>query len=145
MLMIDDINESEKVDRFINGLKYFVKVEVLKNSVSSFEECAQMALNIDSAIWRARITNSEFNANRPTDRDGPTPMEIGNMNSMNYSRAARGHRTRKCKQKGACFKCHKAGCRPWKCDPSRVNNIAITDNDLENERNNVVLSDPENE
>lgn len=49
--MISDINEGKKLDHFVDGLKYNVKVEVLKSSCSSLKECAGIALNIDSAIW----------------------------------------------------------------------------------------------
>lgn len=50
ILMIGDINEAEKVDRFVDGLKFNVRVEVLKTNSNSFEECARIALNVDSAI-----------------------------------------------------------------------------------------------
>lgn len=145
VLMISDMNESEKVDRFLNGLKYQVKVEVMKNGVNSFEECARMAVNVDSAIWGARMSQNGFNTNHSTDRDGTTLMDIGNINSRNSSNASRGRRTRNDKQKGAWFKCHKAGYRPWKCDPSRINNLNISDENRDKEGQSVPSPDSEKE
>lgn len=76
ILMIGDMNDGEKVDRFVDGLKYNVRVEVLKTNCNSFEECARVALNIESAIWRARRGNSGNSFVTPI-HSGPTPMEIG--------------------------------------------------------------------
>lgn len=123
ILMIGDMHEGEKVDRFVDGLKYNVRVEVLKTNCSSFEECARLALNVDSAIWRARRGNSGFHyTNNRVGDAGPTPMEIGNLNSGTTTRAHREQR-KKDLENGACFKCHKVGCRPWKCRNTRVNNV----------------------
>lgn len=72
------MQEDEKMDRFIEGLKYDIKVEVLKFQVDNFDECAKVALNIDSVIWRAQKGG-------PSDRDSSVPysrndpMEIGNL------------------------------------------------------------------
>lgn len=50
VLMISDINEGEKLDRFIDGLRYNVKVEVMKSRCHSFEEVARISLQVDNAI-----------------------------------------------------------------------------------------------
>lgn len=142
VLMIGDISEGEKIDRFVEGLKYNVKIEVMKSSVNSFEESARIALNIDSAIWRARRSTSGFHPHTP-NVGGPTPMEIGNVNGA----STRAHREQRKKDldKGACFACHKVGCRPWKCRPSRVNNSEIIPGNSVSEGSEVILSDSENE
>ena len=84
-----------------------------------------MALNIDSAIWRARSGNTGFRYPVNQSREsGPVPMEIGNFNSGPSTRAVREQR-KKDLEKGACFKCHKVGCRPWKCSTVRTNNTEM--------------------
>lgn len=136
VLTINDMNDGEKMDRFVEGLKYSVKVEVLKSGCNSFEDCARIALNIDSAIWGAK-RNSFYVASTP-HRDGVVPMEIGNLNGAISSKAQREQR-RKDLIKGACFKCHKEGCRPWKCNPTEINNVQTGSTE------GVILSDSENE
>lgn len=54
ILLIDSMSEGKKIDRFVDGLKFEVKVEVLKAGPGSFEESARIVLNVDGAIWRAR-------------------------------------------------------------------------------------------
>lgn len=131
------------MDRFVDGLKYNVRVEVLKTNCNSFEECARLALNVDSAIWRARRGISGFHYNNNNGNE-PTPMEIGNINSGPSTRAQREQR-KKDLEKGACFKCHKVGCRPWKCRRPKINNVDIDPGKSTDEDNTVYLSDSENE
>lgn len=57
MFKIGDMDNSEKVDRFVNGLKCHTRVEILKENCNSFEECTCMALNVDITIGRARKRN----------------------------------------------------------------------------------------
>lgn len=67
------MQEDEKVERFIKGVKYNIRVEVLKVRAQTLDKCTRVALNIESAIWRAGA-NSILSTN-----DGPTPMEVGNI------------------------------------------------------------------
>lgn len=145
ILMIGDMNEGEKVDRFVDGLKYNVRVEVLKSNCNSFEECARLALNVDSELWIARRGNPgfHFNNNNQSNAD-PTPMEIGNINGDPPTRALREQR-KKDMERGACFKCHKVGCRPWKCRPAKVNNFDVQIGPSTHETSTAQLSDSENE
>lgn len=94
------MSEREKVDRFTNGLKYNFKIEVLKSSSDSFEDCARIALNMDGAIWRAN--RGHFGYQSDASESGPTPMEIGNIKGVR-SNARTGQR-KKDLEKGACFK-----------------------------------------
>lgn len=140
-LMINDMSEGEKVDRFVDGLKYKVRVELLKLNCSSFEECARVALNVDSAIWGAR--RGQFGNGTLYDDGQPsrvTPMEIGNVNSSSQSRTLR---NKKGADKGACYRCNKPGCRPWKCNPLKVNNVSQEPQTTGDSQ--VYLSDSENE
>ena len=51
VLNIPDISNGEKWDRFCDGLKYEVRLEVMKSTLTSFEETAKIALRVDSAFW----------------------------------------------------------------------------------------------
>lgn len=48
---IPDVTEGEKLDKFVDGLKHDVRLEVLKSTVQTFEEAVRVALRIDSAVW----------------------------------------------------------------------------------------------
>lgn len=50
ILTINGMRDDEKIDHFIQRLKYNVRVEVLKAQSASFEECVRVSLKIDSAI-----------------------------------------------------------------------------------------------
>lgn len=133
ILAISGMTDEEKMDRFIEGLKHSIRIEVLKAQVDTFEDCARVALNIDSAIWRAGKGTGQTFGNRSGD-EGPTPMEIGNVEgSSNPRTKAQREQRRKDLEKGACFTCHKVGCRPWK--PARqANNVeADVDSDSSSE------------
>lgn len=144
-LMIGDMNDGEKVDRFVDGLKYQVRVEVLKTNCGTFEDCARVALNVDSALWRARRTNPVGNyAHSPATTSGPTPMEIGNVSSGKTTRREQQHVN--VKRKGACYRCHVEGCRPWKCGRNpKVNNVDVIATNEDDSGASETLSDSGNE
>lgn len=120
------MSDEEKTDRFIEGLRHSIRLEVLKAQVKIFEETARIALNIDSAIWRAGKGKSSYEGNRYTE--GPTPMEIGNVEGSNDPRTkAQREQRKKDLEKGACFTCHKVGCRPWK--HNRTNNVEVDESE----------------
>lgn len=76
--MISDINEGEKVGRFTDGLKYNVKIEVLRGRCDTLEESVRIALTIDSESWR--VYSGRRIELRPTSQyNDTTPMEIGNV------------------------------------------------------------------
>ena len=108
-LTIPDMSEGEKVDRFCQGLKPQVRLEVMKTGPQSMNDAARIALNIDSAIFGARA-HGNFNYGIESR---PTPMEIGNTEQSRRDRA-----------NDACFKCHKPGCRPWKCGSTQSKGYA---------------------
>lgn len=57
-LTIPEMSDWEKLDRFCTGLKYEIRVEVLKSTVHTFKESTAVALGIDSALWTAGHTGS---------------------------------------------------------------------------------------
>ena len=108
VLTIPDVSDGEKYDKFVSGLKYQIRLEVMKGSVGTFEEAARVALNVDGAI------NAASGSTVTTRNIGtaPTPMEIGNVQAdetASETQRAKDLRT------NACFRCHKPHCRPYKC------------------------------
>lgn len=72
VLLIGNMSEGEKLDRFADGLKFEIKVELMRAGPGSFQESARIALNFDIAIWRARKAN--FGYQKSTVRFiNPTP------------------------------------------------------------------------
>lgn len=116
------MSEGEKLDHFVDGLKYNVKIEVMKANCNFFEECSKIALNVDSVIWRAKKGLPD-NPSFSSELSKPSPMEVENLARRVSSKAQREQR-QKDLSKGACFKCHKGGCRPCNFNlHSRTNNI----------------------
>lgn len=70
--------EEEKFDKFFQGLKREVKLEVLETKSANFEDAAQIALRIDSALWSSSSSNFPFVSIGSND-----PKEIGNIQSSN--------------------------------------------------------------
>eukprot|EP00171_Calliarthron_tuberculosum_P012621 IDg12621t1 len=75
VLTIPDITEGEKFDKFVEGLKCVVRFVVMKSTVTTFEEAAQVSLRVDSAIWSAGSTQHPFGGTKKTS----APMEISNL------------------------------------------------------------------
>ena len=57
-LTIPDVTDGKKWDRFCSGLKYDVRLEIIKSSFNAFEKVAQLALSIDSAIYSVKMSSS---------------------------------------------------------------------------------------
>ena len=100
-LTIPGISEGEQVDRFCQGLKPQVRLEVMKAGAQTMIEASRIALNVDAALFGAGMYHHQGHGRY---NSGPTPMEIGNFEKRNEDR-----------KRNACFSCHKVGCRPWKC------------------------------
>lgn len=107
ILTIPDITPREKFDKFTDGLKNDIRVEVLKSNASNFEEAAQIALRVDGAIW----SGSQVGRTRPGGHANatPTPMEIAHIEVGRKKKEAQRQKDR---EKNACYVCHTAGCRP---------------------------------
>lgn len=71
--MIGNMHDGEKLDRFIVGLKYHVRVELMKTICNTFEESARIALNIYSAIWISKRTTNDYYQHK-SDSSGPMPI-----------------------------------------------------------------------
>ena len=125
VLTIPDISDGEKWDKFCAGLKYDVRLEVLKSAATTFEHAAKIALRVDSAIWASlRPRAFGVHVGVGSSSDAPTTMEIGNMER---GRGRMEGQRLTDYQKNACFKFHKDRCRPWKHDQkkSAANNMGV--------------------
>lgn len=114
------MHDDEKMQGSIQGLKYNMRDEVSKAQAESSEECAQIALNVQSAISRAREGSFYFKQ-LDFNKSVTTPMKIGNMQHGKLSKAQREKR-KEDMENGARFRCHKVGCRPYMCC-TKVSNV----------------------
>jgi len=78
-LMIPNMTEDEKVDRFCVGLKPQIRLEVLKSGVQTLEQAARIALNVDSALYGAEMFSEGGQSRGNTSAEVPQPMDIGNL------------------------------------------------------------------
>ena len=124
ILTLPEVTEGEQFDKFINGLKSEVRLEVLKSTASTIEEAAHIALRVDSAMWR--FENYEGVTSKTRD-NGPISMEIGNIQSQKSRTSTQ---RRENLANNSCFRCHKSGCRPWKYGTT-INTSTIHINDDE--------------
>lgn len=51
ILTITGINDGEIWDRFCSGLKYKVRLEVMKSTVATFEEATKIDIRVYSTLW----------------------------------------------------------------------------------------------
>ena len=126
VLTVPDISKGEKWDKFCSGLKFEIRLEVMKSSGATFQDASKVALRVDSAMWSAGRTPSAFisGSGSGTVAHAPTQMEIGNVDRR---RGNWDSQRQEDFRKNACFKCHKVGCRPWKHEQGRlsVNNSGV--------------------
>jgi hypothetical protein len=109
---IDEISEEEAKNYFINGLQPQVKKEVLLKDLKdefTLDETEQIAIQIDSILFKNRNPGRVFNANRQNN-SAVTPME-----GIQYNALSLEERTRLQKE-DRCFSCkqqksHAPGCR----------------------------------
>ena len=76
VLTISGNSKQEKFESFVSGLNFEACVEVVKSTVSSFDDAINIALRVDSAIWSA-IGGSSGQVS--SSNDVPTPTEIENL------------------------------------------------------------------
>lgn len=145
-LTIPDMNDGEKWDRFISGLKKEVRIEVLKSSAPTFEQAATVALRIDGAIMGAEEGGS--GAGPSNGANTPTPMEVGNVEGRRAPNPNWNREQLKDFHNNRCFKCKKTGCRPWKCGKGgKKNGPALNNNEARRADANpdAAVSDEEND
>jgi len=120
ILTLPDVTEGEKFEKFVQGLKHNVRMEVLKSTASTFEEACQIALRVDGVMW----AHENFKRNNSQSTDEVVPMEIGNVQTrLNVRDSVVNDQRKKDLENNACFVCHEPGCRPWKHREGQSNNI----------------------
>lgn len=133
---IPGMNDGEMWDKFCSGLKYEVRLEVMKSTVTSFEEAAKIALPVDSAIWGVSSQVGGSGGDAAGAAQAPTPMEIGNFEDRGRSRKMEGQRLKDYRN-NAYFTYHKVGCRPWKHQKgAAANNFEVAGEDDSEEHKN---------
>ena len=122
ILTLPGVTEGEKLDKFVQGLKHNVRLEVLKSTASTFEDASSIALRVDSALWTFKDTSGNLSV---PSSSGYSPMEIEDWKNR---RPTNGSQRQKDLKNNACFVCHKPGCRPWK-HRNEVNVVAVEEKD----------------
>lgn len=78
-LTIRDMKDGEKFDRFRDGLKGDVRLEVMKSLAITFDDAARMDMRIDSVLLRAGYpfnSHPENPSSSSTSIPNSYPMEI---------------------------------------------------------------------
>lgn len=78
VLALPDISKKEKLDEFVDGLSPNLRMEVCQDPSMNFESAARLAVRMDLVFSRGNL-NSWRRA--MAEEMGPTPMEIGNVES----------------------------------------------------------------
>ena len=75
-LTIPGITEEEQLDRFCEGLKPQIKLEVLKSNTTTLSDAVRVALNVDSALYGMRAGASFRNGwqSSVVEETSPSPM-----------------------------------------------------------------------
>lgn len=131
VISIPDISEAEKLDKFVNGLKPMIRLEVLKAGCNNMHDASRIALNVDSALYGAGMFHG--NNASSSESSGPQPMEIGNVEGETHYRGKsfKGKRSKKSQrmkdlENGTCFVCHKEGC--WSSNHYEDKKKVLTNN-----------------
>lgn len=101
------MNSSEKWDKNVSGLKSKIQFEVRKANCKEFKQATKIAMRIEVALEGVSLDQS---SNKVLIADAE-PMQIDNSK---FHRSTRSKKRLLDIRNKACFKCHKAGCRPWK-------------------------------
>jgi hypothetical protein len=105
---IDNLGETEKLERFKEGLKKDYLCEVLRSKVKTFEEAVESATTWD-LIQKQTTGSSSYDT--PSNRGtGPAddPMDCDNTRLVRKGQMSNEERARHFEQ-GLCFRCHKTG------------------------------------
>lgn len=139
ILTVNDMSDGERFDRFVQGLKNEVKLEVLKSQASNFEDAAKIALRIDSALWSSTAYVTEATGSRSD------PMEIGNVQRRTPRYDDRRRQKEQDIKNNCCVVCHTKHCRPWKClNKKKINALASSTDDNGDSTALDEISDSEN-
>ena len=82
-LFLPSLTDDELLDRFMAGLKPFIQKELALRDPTSFEQAVQMAERLDAVLFQTTKNGlyNQHHPGRPTDPNGPAPMEISAISS----------------------------------------------------------------
>lgn len=116
LLQIPTMAIAEQIFHYSQGLKTRVRIEVERSEAISLQEAMRLADRIDSLFNSGNRSFWGISSNGNRGNDGPTPMQIGNINhyrtnnnqyrTNNLSPSERKRRM----ENNLCFVCGKKGC-----------------------------------
>lgn len=117
-LKIPDITISEKMDRFIRGLKPNIRKEIELREPETLEEAMSMAERVDNihsaTYFNPRLSSFRSNSRPVNNSSGPTPMDLGAMKTSDR-RENKGpgrltpEERERLRKIGGCFYCRQTG------------------------------------
>jgi hypothetical protein len=102
ILEITDISEAEKLDRYVRGLKPYVRREVELRSPKNFDEAIIIADRVDAITYSLRT--SSYDQQKPTKSE-PMPMELDAIRQKSLTNSER----EQLRRTGGCFYCRGQG------------------------------------
>lgn len=137
MLELPDMNEKDRVHRFLEGLRPEVRIHVELKNPTNLSDAVEWAIQADSLVWQVKRRHSSstprpFYPSRqqqPSPQqqqqfcNGPTPMELGAVNDKKTNNNAN---MQKCNRMAnvRCYNCHRLGHYKSHC-PQRAANLAM--------------------
>ena len=149
MLELPDMNEKDRIHRFLMGLRPEVRIHVELKSPTTLSDAVEWAIQADSLLWQSKkqrrpssTPRSFYPANRQQQqqqepRTGPTPMELGAADSKksNNNNTVRRQKFTKPISKVECFYCHRLGHYQRDC-PKRAAQLAVMSDDASPQQSN---------
>ena len=114
---IDDLHETEKLERFKEGLQNEYLREVLRDKPKTFDEAVASALNWDLIQKQVRDKKSGVPSSTAHEPATPQndPMEIDITRTTTRKGQMSVEERKRHFENGLCFRCHKAGHQSKDC------------------------------
>ena len=119
VLDIPNISVEEQIDRYTRGLKPYIWKELCTREYTSLNDAMRDAERVESAHKRLNKNprTDQPPRNKQGQDQGPTPMDIGNLQLKKLSPAERDQ----CRKEGRCFRCRQKGHMASKCPKGQGN------------------------
>jgi hypothetical protein len=137
-LRIGHVDEAEKLDRFVRGLKPHIFQHLRVFPPATFDDAVQVADNLDRVTYAVtHVNTNRRNGNGTAPRaytntpatSGPTDMELGNVNAQRNADPSRTRLTdamrAQLQAEGRCFYCRETGHTKADC-PKRPRGPPLT-------------------
>lgn len=109
ILTVKDMSDGERFERFGQGPKNKVKLDVLKSQSSNFEDAPKIALRVNRALCLSTLYSNKVTRNKID------PMKNGNVQRRTPRSDDGRRRMYQDIRNNACVVCHTKYCRPYKC------------------------------